>query len=364
VNLTPTANPKVAMFDLDGTIITSPYGKGQPKKDRHTSFTWWHSGVIKKLEEVHNSGYSIVLISNQKLSKELELWKQKIRLVAASLSGVPFRIFAASADDEYRKPMLGMLRALKDMYASENVEIDMVESYFVGDAAGRPNDHSGTDRKWAVNAGLRFYTPEEFFLGHPASEYQFLGYDTSSMITGGEPFRPALSPEPELVLLVGYPSMGKSRMYRKHFAPAGYEHINQDVLGSRPKCIKAVGEALSRGKSCVVDNTNRDGQTRKHYIDIAKKFDVPVRCFKFENSIDLAWHNNMYRAYCLAPSTLENEAKRDKVPSIAYFGFQKNYEEPSVEEGFSEIVDVRWCFEGGEEERRRWSVLHQSISGK
>jgi len=75
--------------------------------------------------------------------------------------------------------MLGMLHALKDIYRSEGVEIgklhhrsahpvtdanngfvDMTESYFVGDAAGRPNDHSGTDRKWAMNAGLKFYTPE------------------------------------------------------------------------------------------------------------------------------------------------------------------------------------------------------------
>jgi len=75
--------------------------------------------------------------------------------------------------------MLGMLHALKDIYMSEKVEmgkihrrsafsvadvdngfVDMAESYFVGDAAGRPNDHSGTDRKWAMNAGLKFYTPE------------------------------------------------------------------------------------------------------------------------------------------------------------------------------------------------------------
>jgi hypothetical protein len=75
--------------------------------------------------------------------------------------------------------MLGMLYALNDIYASENVEIgtphyrpaslvtntnneftDMTEACFVGDAAGRPDDHSGTDRKWAINAGLKFYTPE------------------------------------------------------------------------------------------------------------------------------------------------------------------------------------------------------------
>ncbi|KAF9791239.1 polynucleotide kinase 3 phosphatase-domain-containing protein [Thelephora terrestris] len=364
VNLTPKTYPKVAMFDLDGTIIVSAYGKGQPKKNRHASFTWWHKGVVKKLEEVHNSGYSVVIISNQKLSKDLEEWKIKIHLIAASLPNVPFRIFAASADDEYRKPMLGMLRALKDIHTSENVEMDTTEAYFVGDAAGRPDDHSGTDRKWAINAGVKFYTPEEFFLGQPASGYQFLGYDTTSLIPDEEPFTPALSTELELVLLVGYPSMGKSRLYRKHFGPAGYVHINQDLLGTRKKCKDATEEALATGKSCVIDNTNRDGKTRKEYIDIAKKFGVPVRCFRFENSIDLAWHNNMYRTHCLAPSTLENEVKRNKVPNITYFGFQKNYEEPALAEGFSEIVEVRWCFEGSEEERSRWSVLHQSINGK
>ena len=39
------------------------------------------------------------------------------------LPDIPFRILAAAADDEYRKPMLGMLHALKDIYASENVEM-------------------------------------------------------------------------------------------------------------------------------------------------------------------------------------------------------------------------------------------------
>jgi bifunctional polynucleotide phosphatase/kinase len=39
----------------------------------------------------------------------------------------------------------------------------MEKSFFVGDAAGRKGDHSDTDRKWAINAGLRFHVPEELF---------------------------------------------------------------------------------------------------------------------------------------------------------------------------------------------------------
>jgi bifunctional polynucleotide phosphatase/kinase len=37
---------------------------------------------------------------------------------------------------------------------------DKATSYYVGDAAGRPGDHAATDRKWALNVGIPFFTPE------------------------------------------------------------------------------------------------------------------------------------------------------------------------------------------------------------
>lgn len=37
---------------------------------------------------------------------------------------------------------------------------DKEASFFVGDAAGRPSDHASTDRKWALNVGIPFWTPE------------------------------------------------------------------------------------------------------------------------------------------------------------------------------------------------------------
>jgi len=44
-------------------------------------------------------------------------------------------------------------------------DLDKEVSFFVGDAAGRQYpggraDFSSTDRKWAENIGLRFFTPE------------------------------------------------------------------------------------------------------------------------------------------------------------------------------------------------------------
>ena len=43
---------------------------------------------------------------------------------------------------------------------------DLAASFFVGDAAGRHGDHASTDRKWALNIGISFWTPEVIALNH------------------------------------------------------------------------------------------------------------------------------------------------------------------------------------------------------
>jgi hypothetical protein len=132
-----------------------------------------------------------------------------------------------------------------------------------------------------------------------------------------------------LTLFVGPPAIGKTTHYTTHYAPHGYTHINQDTLGTRLKCIAAVEAALKEGKSVVVDNTNRDKATRRHYVELArrvgkeseekvkrkekvKKFEVntdvetakmpkvKVKCVLFTAPVELAVHNNLYRAY-IAP---------------------------------------------------------------
>lgn len=57
------------------------------------------------------------------------------------------------------------------LQANGGVEIDLAESMYVGDAAGRPaegkkkKDFSCSDRLFALNIGVKFLTPEEHFLG-------------------------------------------------------------------------------------------------------------------------------------------------------------------------------------------------------
>jgi len=39
----------------------------------------------------------------------------------------------------------------------------MSSSFYVGDFAGREGDKAASDKEFAENLGIKFYTPEEFF---------------------------------------------------------------------------------------------------------------------------------------------------------------------------------------------------------
>ncbi len=44
---------------------------------------------------------------------------------------------------------------------------DVAQSFFVGDAAGRPRDHSDCDKMFAANVGVKFHTDDQFFKVKP-----------------------------------------------------------------------------------------------------------------------------------------------------------------------------------------------------
>jgi bifunctional polynucleotide phosphatase/kinase len=104
--------------------------------------------------------YQIIILSNQKKislqtdlkagrseSKSLTNFKEKILAVMRQLD-IPLNIYAATQYDEYRKPRTGMWKEFLDEYDLDVDDrlLDVEESFFVGDAAGRPGDHSCVDR--------------------------------------------------------------------------------------------------------------------------------------------------------------------------------------------------------------------------
>jgi polynucleotide 3'-phosphatase len=121
--------------------------------------------------------YIIVIFSNQggvvtkPDAKRYRYLKERIEQIALDL-GAPFWFYAATKEPKalpagqvsFRKPATGMwLHFQKEFEQDGARELDFENSFFVGDAAGRPKDFSDSDLKFATSLGLKFYTPEEFF---------------------------------------------------------------------------------------------------------------------------------------------------------------------------------------------------------
>lgn len=93
-----------------------------------------------------------------------------------------------------------------------------------------------------------------------------------------------------MIILVGIPGSGKSTFAEKLVAtnPNRFVRINQDKLKSRKKCEQKCRQALSAGKTVIIDRVNFNEEQRRYFIDIAMEFDsCPVDCIFFDYSMDI-----------------------------------------------------------------------------
>lgn len=104
--------------------------------------------------------------------------------------------------------------------------------------------------------------------------------------------------------MVGSPGSGKSH-FATHYLTS-YHYVNRDTLRTWQKCVSAVEEALSQGKSVVVDNTNPDVPSRQRYLDIAKKHKVRARCFVMAADTAHVKHNNKVTRHYHLPQCPQN----------------------------------------------------------
>lgn len=367
------AKSKIAAFDLDHTIITTKTGRVFPV-DTH-DWQIMYAEIPAKLKKLYEEGNKIVFFTNQRnISKgntDPSDFKKKIECIVKKL-GVPVQVFVSTSPGIYRKPAPGMWDILVKKY-NEDVSIDLSSSFYVGDAAGRianwkpqkKKDFSCSDRLFALNIQVQFFTPEEFFLGYDKVEFKMPLFDPRNIpngplaqvlksveaIAGSYPFsldeHSILSSTPELLVFVGFPAAGKSHFAEKYLLPNGYVHINRDTLGSWKKCIHECDISLQKGNSVVIDNTNPDKESRKRYIDLAIKYKKPCRCFLFPCSLEQAKHNNMFRLIT------SKDKSHVGVNDMVLNSYKLKYEEPELSEGFSQIVRVIFkpSFKCTEEER-------------
>eukprot|EP00744_Colponema_vietnamica_P012467 GILI01017494.1.p1 GENE.GILI01017494.1~~GILI01017494.1.p1 ORF type:complete len:467 (-),score=102.75 GILI01017494.1:70-1470(-) len=339
-----TPSTKIAGFDMDGTLITPKSGAKFPKDAK--DWRWLFPSVVSKLQELNAEGYKVVIFTNQKgistgRASESDV-TDKISAMAAQL-GFGLQALVATEDDWNRKPCLGMWQFLQAK-ANQDTPIDASQSFFCGDAAGRPKrgaapkDHSAADFKFALNLKLRFETPESIFLGQKQTISETFEFDPRKLPVSAGPDdasdkRYSLARDSqELVLIVGSAASGKSTLTTTFFS--NYVRVNQDTLGSKPKCISAVKQALSSGKSAVVDNQNKDALTRREYIKIAKDLGIPARAVFIVSDAHTCFHLNSFR--------LMNPRSTDKrkVPNMIIYSFFKNVEKPTLAEGFDEVIEL------------------------
>jgi len=159
-----THSTKIASFDFDGCLAkTSLFKKGPD------AWSLLFPGIPEKLKDLHNKGFKLVIFTNQSdigkaakpETRAKAINEKKGRLMGfVKQVGLPFQIFVATAkttvEDKYRKPAIGLWGLLEEKF-NGGLKIDMPNSFFVGDAAGRKKDHSDSDKKFAANLNLTFH---------------------------------------------------------------------------------------------------------------------------------------------------------------------------------------------------------------
>jgi bifunctional polynucleotide phosphatase/kinase len=131
---------KIAGFDIDGTVIVTKTGKSFAANA--SDWKWFDKKVPEKLKELDSQGYRIVFITNQagiekKKTSFTEL-KTKFEAMITELD-IPIYIFIATGENHFRKPSTEMWNFFAEK-CNKSEEIDMKESFYVGDAAGRPKN--------------------------------------------------------------------------------------------------------------------------------------------------------------------------------------------------------------------------------
>ncbi|KAM4627980.1 bifunctional polynucleotide phosphatase/kinase isoform 2-T2 [Polymixia lowei] len=340
---------KIAGFDIDGCIITTKSGKVFPTAPDDWKILF--PEIQPRLAILLKRGFKVVFFTNQmgiaKGKLRPEVFKSKVEDILSKLQ-LPVQVFVATGPGVYRKPVMGMWNHLCEK-ANSGVTVDKSQCFYVGDAAGRPvnwapgqkkKDFSCSDRLFALNLGLQFHTPEEYFLGWKSAPYSLPEFDPRKLDSSARLYDPPTasltSNKTEVVVAVGFPGSGKSTFFHTHVIPKGYAYVNRDTLGSWQSCVSACERALKEGRSVAVDNTNPDPESRKRYVDVAKAAGVSCRCFHFSASLQQAKHNNRFRE--MAPS----DTKHVKVNDMIFHSYKKHFVAPDLSEGFTEIVQIHF----------------------
>ena len=282
----------IAAFDLDWTLVRPIHGHFPRDADDiallPNRYMILREAIQKKL--------TIVVFTNQKATTEnkVTINFNRVNNFLKLVPDIPLMLFMSTGEDQYRKPSIGMYQALQQMVPP------IKTAFYVGDAGGLPSDFSDSDIKFARNAGIPFYRPEQIF--QPIERLKPLPRIALSTLV--------FSQERTMVLFVGMPGSGKTTYYQKYLS--NYVHVNQDILGTKAKVLKLTRESMDKGQNVVIDATNPGQDRRQEFYDLANKNGYNIIVLYFVND-----------------GKERNKLREKPVPTIAYSMYFKNLVEPT-----------------------------------
>lgn len=158
---------KIIIADLDGTLIKTISGETFPKGiwDMQLRFD-----VLDKIKEM--SPKYVLIVSNQggieKGFVDKDNFAAKAEYIGRAIQeycGCECYLEYCTSNDKidyYRKPNTGMLDHLIERYVGDDFSYIKSISLMIGDASGKPNQFSDSDKKTAENFGCDYMDVEDF----------------------------------------------------------------------------------------------------------------------------------------------------------------------------------------------------------
>lgn len=258
---------KLAIFDLDDTLIKPKSHNRYSKNPKDWVFKF--DNVVSKLRSLQKNRYMIYIISNQlgigKGFVSKTDFEAKISSIVGGL-GVSVMVLVATQEDEYRKPFTGSYDLI--LRRHRNHAICKKNSFYVGDAAGRPNDidnnriadHSNCDLLFAENAGLRFFTPEMYFQGMPEDYVNiFLEAKRNKLMINRKQFcKEYFIRYPEIVLVIN--------KQKGSFLVSEQKSRYLDTLKNTTQNLHSLGSKHNKKTMILVNGPPHSGKS--HLIDL------------------------------------------------------------------------------------------------
>jgi HAD superfamily hydrolase (TIGR01662 family) len=151
-----------------------------------------------------------------------------------------------------------------------------------------------------------------------------------------------------VIMVCGYPASGKSTITKKLSDAPEVCVLNRDTEGGTiAGLLPKLESHLKNHTDVVLDNLFPTIESRKPFIDLCKKYKIDISCQLMGTSIEDAQFNVVQRAIGLlgkfpTPEAIKAAKHTNIFPPLVLFKYKKEFQKPTVEEGFSKVEVIKF----------------------